>query len=97
MKLCEDGVKFICQSPQIFRIPYNRTYNMLKQRVCAAIPFQSNTSINNLYFRRPVMTSEGNIVYDAFELKIDEHVFQMLQCKSSSPFNTMIELYVTFT
>ena len=38
IKLCEDGVKFICQSPQIFRIPYNCTYNMLNQRVCAAIP-----------------------------------------------------------
>ena len=95
-KLCEDGVKFICQSPQIFRIPYNCTYNMLNQRVCAAIPCQSNTSINNLYFRRPTMTSKGNIVYDAFELKTDEHVFQMLQCKSFFPFNTMIELYVTF-
>ena len=97
MKLCEDGVKFICQSLQIFRIPYNCIYNMLKQRVCATIPCQSNTSINNLYFRRPTMTSEGNIVYDSFELKTDEHVFQMLQCKSSFPLNTMIELYVTFT
>ena len=43
------------------------------------------------------MTSEGNIVYNAFELKTYEHVFQMLQYKSSFPFNTMIELYVTFT
>jgi len=98
MKLYEDGVKFICQSPQIFRIPYNYyTYNMLNQRVCAVIPCQSNTTINNLYFRRPTMTSKGNIVYDTFEIKTDEHVFQMSQCKSSFPFNTMIELYVTFT
>jgi len=92
MKLCDDRVKFICQSPHIFCISYNCTYNMLNQRVCAAIPCQSNTSINNLYFRRPTMNFEGNIVYDAFELKTDEHVFQMLQCKSSFPFNTMIEL-----
>jgi len=36
-------------------------------------------------------------MYDAFELKTDEDVFQMLQCKSSFPLNTMIELYVMFT
>jgi len=36
-------------------------------------------------------------MYDAFELKTDVDVFQMLQCKSSFPLNTMIELYVTFT
>jgi len=97
MKLCEDGVKFICQTPEIVRIPYNCTYNMLNQKVCATIQSQAHTTINNLYFRRPTMTSEGNIVYDAFEIKTDEHVFQMLECKSSFPFNTMIELYVTFT
>ena len=97
MKLCDDGVKFICESPQIFCIPYDYIYNVLKQRVCVAIPCLSNTSINNLYFRRPTITFEGNIMYDAFELKTDEDVFQMLQCKSSFPLNTMIELYVTFT
>jgi len=36
-------------------------------------------------------------MYDAFELKTDEDVFQILQCMSSFPLNTMIELYVTFT
>jgi len=36
-------------------------------------------------------------MYEAFELKTDEDVFQMLQCKSSFLLNIMIELYVTFT
>jgi len=36
-------------------------------------------------------------MYETFELKTNEDVFQMLQCKSSFPLNTMIELYVTFT
>jgi len=56
MKLCEDGVKFICESPKIFRISYNCTYNILKQKVYATISCPSNTSINNLYFRRPTIT-----------------------------------------
>ena len=30
-------------------------------------------------------------------METNEDVFQMLQCKSSFPLNTMIELYVTFT
>ena len=97
MKLYEDGVKFICESPQVFCIPYDCSYNVLKQRVCAAISCPSNTFINNLHFRQPTITFEGNIMYDTFELKIDADVFQMLHCKSSFPLNTMIELYVTFT
>jgi len=36
-------------------------------------------------------------MYDTFELKTDEDVFQMLECKSFFPLNTMIELYVTIT
>jgi len=46
MKLCEDEVKFICESPKIFCIPYNYTNNVLKQKACATIPCLSNTSIN---------------------------------------------------
>jgi len=43
------------------------------------------------------MTLEGQTMYHKFELKTDEDVFEMLQCKSSFPLNTIIELYVTFT
>jgi len=66
MKLCEDGVKFICESPKIFHIPYNCRYNVVKQKVCATISCPLNTSINNLYFRRPTITFEGHIMYEAF-------------------------------
>ena len=66
MKLCEDGVKFICESPKIFCIPYDCTYNMLKQKVCATIPCPSKSSIHNIYFRRPTITFEGHIMYEAF-------------------------------
>jgi len=36
-------------------------------------------------------------MYEAFELNIDDNVFQMLKCKCSFSLNTIIELYVTFT
>jgi len=36
-------------------------------------------------------------MYKAFELKTDEDVFQMLQCRCSFQLNTIIELYVMFT
>jgi len=97
MKLCDDGVKFIFDSPKLFCIPYNYIYNALKQKVCTTIPCPSNTSINNIYFRRPTLTFEGHTMYEVVELKADEDVFQMFQCKSSSILNIIIELYVTFT
>jgi len=69
MKICDDGARLICDNHQLFCIPNNYTYNVLIQKVCAPIPCPSNTSINNLYFKRPTMTSERCTIYEAFELK----------------------------
>jgi len=74
--------KQICDSPRLFRIPYNCTYNVLKEKVRTTIPYPSKISINNLYFRRPIMTSEGHTMYEAVELTTDEDAFHMLQSLS---------------
>jgi len=46
----EEGVQFQCQSPKLFRIQYNCSISLLKEKVCAALNLPSTTTLKNLYY-----------------------------------------------
>jgi len=94
---CEDGVKFQCESPKLFRIPENCTLNIFTQKVCSTIGVLSTTFINKLYFRRPTVNEDRAIMYDAIQISTDDDVAEIIRCKSHLPINTIIELFVTLT
>jgi len=56
------------------------------------------TSINKLYFKRPLLNEEGAIMHDdALQISIDDDVVEMIHCKSLLLIKTIIELFVMFT
>jgi len=97
MMQCEDGVKFQCESPKLFRKPENCTFNILTQKVCSTVGVPSTTSINKLYFRRPTLKEDGAIMFDVIQISKDDGVAEIIRCKSYLPIDTIIELFVTFT
>jgi len=93
---CEDVVKFQCQSSELFRIPYNCTFNILSHKFCSTLEIPTTTSINKLYFRRPTFNEERAIMYDALQISTDDDVAKIIHYKSYLPINTIIELFATF-
>ena len=96
MMQCEDGVKFQCESPKLFRILENCTFNILTRKVCSTGGVPSTTFINKLYIRRPTLKEDGAIMYDVIQISTDDDVAEIIR-KSHLPINTIIELFVTFT
>jgi len=90
MMQCEDGVKSHGESPKFFRIPQNCTFNILRLTICSNLEVPITTTINKLYFRRPTLNEEGAIRYDALQISTNDHVAEMIHCKSHQLINTII-------
>lgn len=56
--------------------------NLSKEKVCKTSDKPTNSPINNLYFRRPIINANQTITYEALEIVIDKDVLQILNCKS---------------
>lgn len=95
IKTSEHSVKFICLGPKLFCIPYDYTFNVLKEKVCRTFGRPTNSSINTLYYHRPTMNVDNNITYKALQIVTDEDVLQILNYKSQFRIKMIIKLYVT--
>ena len=68
MMQCEDGVKFQCWSPKLFRIPENCTLNIFTQKVL----------ITHIIYLRPMKIVNNRLIHDMAQIKTDIDVAQMI-------------------
>lgn len=81
----------------MFWIPYNCTFNLLKDKVCTILELPKTTILKNLYYHQFKFNGQGQLMYHDIKISIDPHVYQIINCKFYFLINTSIELYAKFT
>ncbi|BAT74263.1 hypothetical protein VIGAN_01189200 [Vigna angularis var. angularis] len=64
----DDGVKFVCHHPKFFRLPYDCTFRLLKQKVFTTYDRPTNIAINKLSFRRSIINSDQTITIEVVQI-----------------------------